>query len=570
MTTLVSSNFQSQNKARRKISRAFKMRGLSIQASALDAILNVLRRELPESFDSMLHNILDNVKDRLSTLNSSHPQSQLIVTKTLLSDVVSEMSRDVRDVTEEALQLLDAMDTPRLHYNSLKKQFRLMSKDMEKEGRSMLGGPSHKVDMMLQRYTLVQQRILRQGLFRQSNETTTSFSSNDGKVSSHKITPVESLLGCNEKRMLLGMIVQVEEGQYYLEDHTAQVPLDLSHAEIHTNGFITETCIVLVEGEMVDGTLHVNGIGHPPPESRLDAIDTIGLQNSDMFHAIPTLSELYKLRMLENKLGEEGMFVIISDLHLDKPQTLSKLESLFEGFHEMMPLPVFVFMGNFTSKPVSASKDGHQTIMQYYDDLANVISQFPNIAKNGRIIFIPGPNDPGMGGIMPRPPIPNYFTGSLKAKVRHAFFASNPCRIRYFSKELVFCRHDIVNNFRRNCIIAPVDVGGDCSDSSPLSGKNQLVKHAVKTMLDQCHLCPLSLATCPIFWQYDHALRLYPLPDAVIVGDRVDQYYENYAECDVINPGSFTGDFSFVVYRPVGEVTSDDKVKSDVEFSQID
>lgn len=63
--------------------------------------------------------------------------------------------------------------------------------------------------MMLQRYTLVQQRILRQGLFRQSNETTTSFSSNDGKVSSHKITPVESLLGCNEKRMLLGMIVQV-------------------------------------------------------------------------------------------------------------------------------------------------------------------------------------------------------------------------------------------------------------------------------------------------------------------------------------------------------------------------
>ena len=147
MTTLVPSNFQSQNKARRKISRAFKMRGLSIQASALDAILNVLRRELPESFDSMLHNILDNVKDRLSTLNSSHPQSQLIVTKTLLSDVVSEMSRDVRDVTEEALQLLDAMDTPRLHYNSLKKQFRLMSKDMEKEGRSMLGGPSHKVNM---------------------------------------------------------------------------------------------------------------------------------------------------------------------------------------------------------------------------------------------------------------------------------------------------------------------------------------------------------------------------------------------------------------------------------------
>lgn len=54
---------------------------------------------------------------------------------------------------------------------------------------------------------------------------------------------------------------QVEEGKYYLEDHTGQVPLDFSQASLLTDGFVTENCIVLVEGEAVDGVLHVHHLG---------------------------------------------------------------------------------------------------------------------------------------------------------------------------------------------------------------------------------------------------------------------------------------------------------------------
>ena len=57
------------------------------------------------------------------------------------------------------------------------------------------------------------------------------------------------------------ILLQVEEGKYYLEDHTAQVPLNFSQASLLTDGFVTENSIVLVEGEAIDGVLHVHNMG---------------------------------------------------------------------------------------------------------------------------------------------------------------------------------------------------------------------------------------------------------------------------------------------------------------------
>lgn len=345
----------------------------------------------------------------------------------------------------------------------------------------------------------------------------------------------------------------MEEGRYYLEDSTAQVPLDLSETLVLTDGFITENCIVLVEGEMVDGTLHVHRMGNPIVESRYDATNTIGLVNSDLFHSISTIAELEKLREQEEQHGPDGMFVIMSDIHLDKPSVLEKLETLLEGFQNMDPLPVFVFMGNFRSTKVADPK----MMIGSFEELANIICKFPRLQKEGKFVFVPGPNDVGMADILPRPPLPKYFTGALRSKLSHAHFCTNPCRIRYFSKELVFFRQDTVHKLRRQCIL------------KPRSGE-AWVQHTVKTVLDQGHLCPMPLASCPIYWQFDHALRLYPLPDALVMGDCVDQYYENYAECDAINPGPFSSDFSFVVYRPVASVDEEGQTRSDVEFSQIE
>ena len=186
---------------------------------------------------------------------------------------MAELSRNGRDVTEEALQLLNAYQMPRLGYDSMRRTFSLVN-----DKKSLIGEASDKVDMFAQRYSLIHQRILRQDIFQPKLV--------GGGGGTHVLTPIESLLGRTGRKFLLGMIVQVslwltaknamtsfflnvtiiwgnqvEEGKYYLEDHTAQVLLDFSQASLLTDGFVTENSIVLVEGEAVDGVLQVLNIG---------------------------------------------------------------------------------------------------------------------------------------------------------------------------------------------------------------------------------------------------------------------------------------------------------------------
>jgi DNA polymerase epsilon subunit 2 len=277
-----------------------------------------------------------------------------------------------------------------------------------------------------------------------------------------------------------------------------------------------------------------------------EAITDIGLSATDIFQSMSTLAEFEDIRQQEILHGQDGMLVILSNVHLDKPQMMGKLRTLFTGFLEANP--VYVLMGNFMSSGTSAKE-----LIGYFEELANLICDIDGLAQEGRFIFIPGPQDPGLAQILPRPPLPKYCTQSLRHKVPHATFATNPCRIRYFSKEIVLYRNNVTFQLQRSALLPPRDSG------------STIVEHTIKTLLDQAHLCPYPR---PTYWQFDHAMRLYPLPDALVLGEQVDQFYENYAECDVVNPGSFAKDFGFVVYRPIAS-SDGESTKSDVEFSQI-
>ena len=156
------------------------------------------------------------------------------------------------------------------------------------------------------------------------------------------------------------------------------------------------------------------------------------------------------------------------------------------------------------------------------------------------------------------------------------------------SREILFkgvCpgKFDVLTKLRRNSLLNPSQM---MEDDNSLEEKDDtkegihnvetkspvqtIIQHGVKTMLDQGHICPVPAPECPIYWQYDHVMRLYPPPDALVVGDAcTEQYYENYGECDVMNPGPFGNKYGFLVYRPFGQIV-DDVVVSDVEFSQID
>jgi DNA polymerase epsilon subunit 2 len=138
---------------------------------------------------------------------------------------------------------------------------------------------------------------------------------------------------------------------------------------------------------------------------------------------------------------------------------------------------------------------------------------------------------------------------SFGQKVTHVHWGSNPTRITWSGREMVVFRYDLLHLLQREQVLlqdkATLD---ECNDDDAMH-RRQPHCRLVKTILDQGHLVPVQ--GVPVYWNYDHALSLYPLPDAlVLAGDASSAYHEVYGGCDVIHPGSLAGQGSYAVYSP--------------------
>jgi len=55
----------------------------------------------------------------------------------------------------------------------------------------------------------------------------------------------------------------------------------------------------------------------------------------------------------------------------------------------------------------------------------------------------------------------------------------------------------------------------------------------VRSVVGQGHLSPFPFNISPVYWQHDCALRLYPLPDLVVIGDRIGPFTDSHKECQI-------------------------------------
>lgn len=391
--------------------------------------------------------------------------------------------------------------------------------------------------MMAQRFALVHQRVLRHESFRQKNTSFPSGQAND-TVLQRTLTPIESLLGKQDSKLVpvlvLGILTQIEEGKFYLEDPTGQVQVSFSNATAAEEFYITENSILLVEATFQDEILHVDCVFPPSLEQRDKSVQILQQQVGNS-------------SFLPNSGVCDGSFVVLSDVHLDQPRVLELLEVLFKSYEPingtdtLTDLPVFCFMGNFASS-------SHASIQQGFEDLAMLISKFETLAEKASFVFIPGPNDSNCS-ILPQAPLLQEMAGLSKTmiKIAHVQWGSNPCRLRRNGKEIVLFRYDVLAWMLQNQVRLPQ--GDEMNDKTPHS-------RMVRTILDQGHLLPV--ARVPIYWNYDHALRLYPLPDALVMGgsthsDDHKELYERYENCDSIHPGSFSKNGTYVIYSPAGD-----------------
>lgn len=234
------------------------------------------------------------------------------------------------------------------------------------------------------------------------------------------------------------------------------------------------------------------------------------------------------------------MFVILSDVWLDNEETIEKLAAVLDGYENVEVVPsLFVLMGNFCSRPCNLAFHSFSSLRLQFGKLGEMIGAHPRLKEHSRFLFIPGPDDAGPSNALPRCALPKYLTEELQKHIPNAIFCSNPCRIKFYTQEIVFFRQDLLYRMRRSCLIPPSKEETD----DPF-------EHLVATLTHQSHLCPLPLTVQPIIWNFDHCLRLYPTPHAIVLGDRSEQKAFKYTGITCFNPGSFSNDSTFVAYRP--------------------
>eukprot|EP00736_Rhodelphis_marinus_P008078 Rmarinus@m.24782 len=403
-----------------------------------------------------------------------------------------------------------------------------------------------RYEHLRERFQVLYQRILRNPLFTPPPPDAPPSASNRVYIPLCTVEALAANSGEGQERHVLGMLVQPEEGKLALEDINCRIFVDLSQCA-QTVGLATLGSFVLAEGFMRDdGVLQVHAMATPPAELREDTFHRFG--QLDLFGLRPAEEEMIRLKSSEES-DEDAFIVFVSEMYLDKPEVLQKLQILLDGYDQMeRPPHAFVFMGNFTSRPFGPRPSDGQTLRAAFDHFAAMLASHANLVEHSTMVFVPGPSDPGVGSVLPRPYLPAPYGTFLKERVPNCVLAANPCRIRYCTQEIVVFREDILNKMRRHCVVEPSPEVEDISE------------HLVKTLLDQGHLCPLPMPVRPVLWQFDHTLWLYPLPDVLVLGDRSEYFEWKYSQCTAFCPSTFSKDFSFAVYKPHSR---------DVEYSRI-
>ncbi|NP_035263.1 DNA polymerase epsilon subunit 2 [Mus musculus] len=513
---------------------AFKLRGLLLRSEATKYLTEALQSVTELELEENLGKIIDAVEKQ--------PLSSNMIERSVVEAAVQECSQSMDETIEHVFNIIGAFDIPRFIYNSERKKFLPLSMTNH-AAPTLFGTARDKAELYLERYTILHQRTHRHELF--TPPVIGSHLEESG--SKFQLKTIETLLGSTSKVgdvIVLGMITQLKEGKFFLEDPTGTVQLDLSKAQFHS-GLYTEACFVLAEGWFEDQVFHANAFGFPPTEPSSTTRAYYGNINFFGGPSNASVKTYTKLRQLEDE-NKDAMFVIVSDVWLDQVQVLEKFHVMFSGYSPAPPT-CFILCGNFSSAPYG--KNQVQALKDSLKSLADIICEYPSIHQSSRFVFVPGPEDPGFGSILPRPPLAESITQEFRQRVPFSVFTTNPCRIQYCTQEIIIFREDLVNKMCRNCVRFP-------------SSSLDIPTHFVKTILSQGHLAPLPLYVCPVHWAYDYTLRVYPVPDLLVIADKYDPFTVTNTDCLCINPGSFPrSGFAFKVFYPSSKTVEDSKLQ---------
>ncbi|KAK9464513.1 DNA polymerase alpha/epsilon subunit B-domain-containing protein [Lipomyces arxii] len=564
-----------------------KKYGLNLKATGLELFAEYLGRKFGRDWRTKCEPFLDQVGRRWKGQDRG-----LFVDRRLLQVVIREVElrsasftnsatvsasqlvalESVQDPFEnfcpqEFLHVWDAFSQPRWIYNYFRKHF--------ERGSTPTSFPSakHQVHVLQSRYHLLYHRLLRSEEF----QPPSFHSSNAGNW--HAISQIKNLLGRHGKSfLLLALLVKGSNGNWWAEDPSGRVELEFKDS-IAGAGYFVEGCILLFDGVYNrEEKFYVRSVRHPPCEPRDKSREAYGYLDFMGIGGIGStpdgrFDKDIELKMLaeEQRRPDTNIVVLGCDLFLDQVKTIEALNKVFSLMEDALPLAI-VLSGSFISLPF-CDNGASSLYKESFDHLAEVLSQYPKLCASTTFIFVPGNNDPwgstaSAGGpiFWPQRSIPEIFTNQVRRTLKKSFWASNPCRICYFSQEILICRDDMASRLRRNGLVLktqsisaakedtteiidqPTQENSDTQvDDDYLTEYSEVrteedieTEKMVQTVLDQGHISPWATTLRPSLSEYEHVLSLAPLPTTVILCDPTSALYQHaYNDCGVMNPSKF-------------------------------
>ncbi len=104
---------------------------------------------------------------------------------------------------------------------------------------------------------------------------------------------------------------------------------------------------MLAEGNLVDGLFEVKAVGFPPAE--LESISRSYFGNTNYFGGPNEINCKSSIALSQAQCALDTMLVFLSDVWLDSPRVMEKLQTLFIGYSDCPPY-AFVMCGNFLSE----------------------------------------------------------------------------------------------------------------------------------------------------------------------------------------------------------------------------
>lgn len=369
------------------------------------------------------------------------------------------------------------------------------------------------------------------------------------------------------------------------------------------------------DANVISGCFHVSYLQHPQAERREASLDAYGHLDYLGVHSDPfTLARSSamvkidrplrkRLTSLERSLVNHKLVILGCNIYFDDFKIMTGLKKFFAVMEEMLEdqqdqgeegCTTIIMTGSFVSTPLTLTNSSLSLILSsenyksYFDGFAEMLSAYPLVVNKCKFALIPGPNDPwqstfslGRSSLdaLPQTSIPRVFTTRLERLLPRGnlIYGWNPMRINYISQELVLFRDDIMNKLKRNDIIFQSDLelekqavklensGKDTeveniiSDEVHLPTKIKMARQLVKTLLDQGDLQPFLKDLRVINTNYQHLIRIEPLPTTIMLFDSGFECFEvTYNGCKVANIGSLISNqnarkFNYAEYSPASK-----------------